>query len=136
MPSDLTSRPIVSGPKSVTKGISKLLEQILTPLVGQLKTYVKDERDFLKKFPKQIDPDSYILCCDVKSLYSSTPNELGLQAVEYWVEKLAHLIPRRFSKNFILEGTKFVLENNNFHFHDKTMRQIIGTAMGKEVASP
>ena len=77
MPEDLTSRPIVSGPKSVTKGLSKLLEKILTPLVFQQKTFIKNELDFLGKFPKKIEPDSYIVCCDVKSLYTSIPNELG-----------------------------------------------------------
>ena len=68
MPNDLTSRPIVSGPKSVTKGISKLLEKILTPLVEHLRTYIKDERDFLRKFPTNIGTDSYIFCCDVVNL--------------------------------------------------------------------
>ena len=38
MPVDLKSRPIVSGPKSVTKGLSKRLDKILTPLVSHLRT--------------------------------------------------------------------------------------------------
>ena len=136
MPGDLTSRPIVSGPKSVTKGISKLLEKILTPLVGNQRSYIKDERDFLRKFPSNIGPNSYVLCCDVISLYTSIPNELGLQAIEYWVDKLKHMIPSRFTKSFILEGIQFVLENNYFCFNDTTWHQLTGTAMGKEVASP
>ena len=136
MPDDLTSRPIVSGPKSVTKGLSKLLEKILTPLVGQLRTYIKDERHFLKRFPRDIGEGSYVICCDIKSLYTSIPNSLGLQAVEYWIDQLTHLIPARFSKEFIIEGTKFVLENNFFDFGNTTWHQVVGTAMGKEVASP
>ena len=136
MPDDLTGRPIVGGSKSVTKGISKLLEKILTPLVSQLKTFIKDELDFLNKFPRNIGDDSYILCCDVKSLYTSIPNDLGLQALEYWVDKLAHLIPNRFTKSFILEFTKFVLENNYFGFEVETWRQILGTAMGASLAPP
>ena len=136
MPTDLKSRPIVSGPKSVTRGISKLLEKILTPLVTTLRSFIKDERDFLRKFPKNINKDSRIVCCDVVSLYTSIPNELGLKAIEFWIGKLRHLIPNRFSKDFILEGVSFVLENNNFNFDGKIWRQRIGTAMGKEVASP
>ena len=61
---------------------------------------------------------------------------LGLQAINYWTDKLHHLIPSRFTKEFIMEGTKFVLENNYFSFNTTTWHQIIGTAMGKEVASP
>ena len=136
MPEDLSSRPIVSGPKAVTKGLSKLLEKILTPLVGHQRSYIKDERDFLRKFPRHIGADSYIICCDVRSLYTSIPNSLGLQALEYWIDRLNHLIPNRFTKDFIIEGTKFVLENNYFDFNGSAWRQIIGTAMGKEVASP
>ena len=136
MPEDLTSRPIVSGPKSVTKGISKLLEKILTPLVEHQRTYIKDERDFLRKFPKNIGADCYIICCDIISLYTSIPNSLGLRAIEYWIEKLPEKIPTRFTKEFILEGVQFVLENNFFCFNNTTWHQIVGTAMGKEVASP
>ena len=136
MPTDLKSRPIVSGPKSVTGGLSKLLEKLLTPLVAKLQSYIKDERDFLRKFPKNIGPDSYIICCDVVSLYTSIPNELGLQAVEHFVDKYRHLIPSRFTKEFILEGISFVLENNHFNFNESTWRQKVGTAMGKEVAAP
>ena len=136
MPDDLTSRPIVSGPKSVTKGISKILEKLLTPLVSHLRTYLKDERDFLRKFPRNIGPNAYIMCCDVIGLYSNIPNDLGLTAMEYWTNKLRHLIPSRFTNSFIIEGTKFVLENNYFTFNNTTWHQLIGTAMGKEVASP
>ena len=136
MPSDLSSRPIVSGPKSVTKGLSRLLERILTPLVEQIRSYIKDERDFLRKFPNNIDKNSHIICCDVVSLYTSIPNTLGLQAIDHWTSKLSSLIPSRFTKNFILEGTKFVLENNYFAFNGTMWHQIVGTAMGKEVASP
>ncbi len=102
MPTDLKSRPIVSGPKSVTQGISKLLEKILTPLVTTLRSFIKDERDFLRKFPKNINKDSRIVCCDVVSLYTSIPNELGLKAIEFWIGKLRHLLPNCFSKDFIL----------------------------------
>ena len=136
MPADLTSRPIVSGPKSVTKGLSTLLEKILTPIVFHLKTFIKDERDFLRNFPANIGTNSYIMCCDVESLYTSISNDLGLQALQYWIRKMKHLIPNRFSENFIMESSKFVLENNYFVFNKRMWRQIKGTAMGKEMASP
>ena len=50
-PEDLKGRPIVGGPNSPTQGISALLEKILTPIVSRLKTYVKDDRDFIRKLP-------------------------------------------------------------------------------------
>ena len=136
MPDDLTSRPIVSGPKSVTKGLSKLLEKILTPLTFHLKTFIKNEMDFLRKFPRNIGTNTHILCCDVISLYTSIPNELGMEALQYWIRRRATLIPSRFSESFILESAKFILENNFFVFGERMWRQVVGTAMGKEMASP
>ena len=136
MPDDLTSRPIVSGPKAVTKGLSRLLEKILTPVTFHLKTFIKNEFDFLRKFPRNIGANNYVMCCDVTSLYTSIPNELGMQALEYWIDRKAALIPKRFSKSFILESAEFVLKNNFFTFGDRMWRQVVGTAMGKEMASP
>ena len=73
---------------------------------------------------------------DVVSLYTSIPHELGLTAIDYWIDARSDLIPERFSKSFILEAVKFVLENNNFLFDNKMFRQISGTAMGTKFAPP
>ena len=93
MPQDLTSRPIVSGPKSVTKGLSRLLEKVLTPLTFHLKTFIKNGMDFLRNFPWNIGANNYVMCCDITSLYTSIPNELGMQALEYWIRRKSALIP-------------------------------------------
>ena len=44
------------------------------------------------------------------------------------------LIHRRFTKQFILERIKTILENNNFLFDDQFYNQIRGTAMGAKFA--
>ena len=36
----------------------------------------------------------------------------------------------RFSKEFVLESVKFILENNNLNFDNEYFNQIKGTAMG------
>ena len=43
-------------------------------------------------------------------------------------------IDSRFSKEFILEGLRLILENNNFHFDNQFFLQTKGTAMGTKVA--
>ena len=48
--------------------------------------------------------------------------------------KYPETINQRFSKSFIIEGLLFVLENNIFHFNDEYFKQMIGTAMGTDVA--
>ena len=135
-PEDLKGRPINGDVQSVTHGLSKLLDKILNPLVVHLKTFIKDEYDFLRKFPKQIPANSRIVCCDVTSLYTSIPTDLGIKALDYWLTKLSSLVHDRFTKPFILEAVKFVLEKNFFQFNSTMWHQLSGTAMGKSFAPP
>ena len=59
-----------------------------------------------------------------------------MEALEYWIDRLRAKIPTRFTKTFILELAKFVLENNFCKFDSEMFRQIIGTAMGTIFAPP
>ena len=136
MPETLKGRPINAGTHSITKGCSKLLDKILTPLVSKQKSYIKDEWDFLRKFPHKIDSNTNIFTCDVISLYTSIPHDLGLRAIEYWLDKYPEMIPERFSKDLILEFVKFVLKNNYCEFDKQMWHQLAGTAMGADFASP
>ena len=53
---------------------------------------------------------------DVVSSYTSIPQDLGLQALSYWIDKKQNLILEGFTKTFILEATSFLLLNNKFRF--------------------
>ena len=136
MPDDLKGRPINGGVKSVTQGISKLMEKILKPLVMHLKTFIKDEFDFIRKIPGTVPSNIYAVSCDVTSLYTSIPSDLGLKAIDFWIDRLSHLVQRRFTKPFILESILFILENNYFMFDECMWHQLTGTAMGKAFAPP
>ena len=96
-PNDLSGRPIVAGPECPTQRLSCLLEKLLKPLVPCLTTYIKDDWDLLRFLPSQIDFDCNLYTCDIVSLYTSIPIELGLEAIEYWITKKRDLIPPRFS---------------------------------------
>ena len=133
-PEDLKGRPIVGGPNSPTQGISVLLEKILTPIASCLKTYVKDDWDFIRKLPSHVDYPCVLASCDVERLYTSIPHDLGLEALSYWIVKKRNLIPERFTKVFILEAASFVLSNNNFQFDIYMFLQLVGTAMGTKFA--
>ena len=124
-PKDLKGRPIVGGPNSPTRGISALLEKILTPIVSCLKTYVKDDWDFIRKLPSHVDYPCVLASCDVVSLYTSIPHDLGLEALSYWIDKKRNLIPERFTKAFVLEAASFVLSNNNFQFDIYMFLQLV-----------
>ena len=113
-PDNLKRRSIVRGPTSPTQGISGLLEKILTPIVSCLKTYLKDDWDFVRKLPFHIGYPCVLASCDVVSLYTSIPYDLRLEALSYWIEKKRNLIPERSTKAFILEAASFLLSNSNF----------------------
>ena len=100
-PEDLKGIPIVGDPNYTTQGISGLLEKILTPIVSCLKTYIKDDWDFIRKLPSPVDYPCVLANCDVVSLYTSIHHGLGLEALSYWIDKKRNLIPQRFPKAFI-----------------------------------
>lgn len=135
-PSDLTFRPIVAGPQCPTSRLSSLLDEILKPLVPNVKSYIKDTRNFIVYLDtiSNIEEDDTLLTFDVKSLYTNISHNQGRNAVAFWVEKHRDQIAQRFSLNFILEGLNIVLQNNTFHFNDKYYLQLTGTAMGTKVA--
>lgn len=135
-PNDLKGRPINGDVNSVTQGLSKLMDKILKPLVTHLQSFIKDEFDFLRKFPREVPLGSKVICCDVTSLYTSIPTALGIEALDYWFDKLSTSIDIRFTKAFILESVNFILENNFFQFNSTMWHQLSGTAMGKSFAPP
>ena len=135
-PSTLKSRPICGGPVAVTQGASKLLEKILSPLVKHQKSYVKDEWNFVRKFPCHVNRKCKLISCDIVSLYTSIPSELGLKALKYWIDKFRDEIPSRYSTQFILELAEFVLTNNYFLFDGEMYHQLIGVSMGTIFAPP
>ena len=51
---DLKGRPTSGGPESPLQRLSNLIEISLKPLVSTLKTYIKDNYDFLKRLHTEI----------------------------------------------------------------------------------
>ena len=72
--------------------------------------------------------------CDISSLYTSIPTELGIEAISYWLHKKRELILQRFTNDFMIESLKFVLKNNNVLFSDHMYLQLLGRAMGAKCA--
>ena len=132
---DLVGRPIVAGIDSPTRHLSDLIGKILKPLVSEQVTYIKDDWDYISKLPDKLNFKGNLFGCDIKSLYTSIPHELGLRAMEYWLNRCRHLIPERFTSSFILESIQFLLKNNNFYFNGKMYNQLSGTAKGSSFAS-
>lgn len=90
--------------------------------------------DFLNYIPESVDPKTILVSFDVISLYTNIPHTLGLEAIHFWIERHPKNLNARFSKEFILEELKLVLENNLFHVDGKFLLQTKGTATGTKVA--
>ena len=72
------------GPKNPTKRVTHQLELLLKPIGLELTNNITDDRHFL---PSERDFEYDLCSCDIESLYTSLPTELGLQAINYCTSK-------------------------------------------------
>ena len=107
-PEDLTFRPIVAGPACETHRLSNLIDILLKPFIEKVKSYVRDDIDFLKYIPENIPQNTLLVSFDVVSLYTNISHEVGLKAINNWLTNHPNLIHKRFSKEFILESIKTI----------------------------
>ena len=133
-PKTLKFRPIVGGPNSATQRLSHLLDLILKPLCKEVPSFIRDDLDFLETLPASVDKEAKLITFDVINLYSNIPHDLGLEAIEFWLQNSETSIKERFNKDFIINGLKLILENNVFYFDQMYYVQIKGTAMGTKMA--
>ena len=82
-PKDLKLRSIVAVYKCPSKRHSNFVDILLKHLLFKIKSYVKDDFDFLEKCKRNITENSKLVSFDVTRLYTSIPYELGLKATEY-----------------------------------------------------
>jgi hypothetical protein len=135
-PQDLKFRPIVAGPINETSRLSELIDILLKDIPSQTKSYVRDDIDFLSKLNRTLSSeDEYTLTTfDVESLYTNIDQNLGCEAILYWLKQHRDKVNKRFTNNFICDAIRIVLENNTFQFDNKHYLQINGTAMGTKMA--
>ena len=76
-PEELKFRPIVAGPVCETHTLSNLIDILLKSFLKHVKSYVRDDIDFLQYMPKTISEDKILVSFDVTSLYTNISHELG-----------------------------------------------------------
>ena len=102
-PSGLKLRPIVAGPICLTTSLSNLIDILLKPFLLHVKSYVKDNLDFLSKCSRENYEDTLLVTFDVVNLYTNIPHTFGLEALDYWLENHPESLHARFNKEFVLE---------------------------------
>ncbi|XP_036356694.1 uncharacterized protein LOC118762276 [Octopus sinensis] len=131
---DLKMRPIVASLSCETHRLCNFIDILFKPILQHILSFIQDDLDFLNHLPNKTSKDNLLVSFDVINLYTSIPHEYGIIAIQYWLEKFPNDIPDRIRKEFIIEGIRFILQNNFFNFNENTYRQKSGTAMGTRVA--
>ena len=135
-PEDLPFRPITSGTKCPLKRLSTLVNKLLEPFPAKVKSFTKDTWDLLRKLPSTVEPGTSVVSLDVKDLYTNIDNDLGLRAVEYYVDKFPDELNPRLGKQFLLKSLAILQQNILFEFNGTIYQQLNGTAMGKDYGPP
>ena len=133
-PNNLKGKPIVAGPNSQTQALSSLIEKILKYILPCLTTYIKYDWHLIKQLPGNLNYEVTLYLCDIESLYTSIPIDLGLEAILYWLNNKSNLISNRFTQNCLLQVLEFIWRINNVILVEICYNQREGNATGDKYA--
>jgi len=126
-------RLIVPVGKSILRGVSIYVDQLVRPLFNRVVTQnLKDTKSLLKILESSTyDPDVQIAVQDIVALYPSVDIDHGLQCFREFVSDSS------FSNDdidYIMTMTELIMRNNIVQFSQKFFVQIKGVAMGNPLA--
>ena len=107
----------------------------MQPPVREVKSYIRDINDFLKKHRSLTNvPNDIILCSvDVVGLYPNIPHDMGLFALQ---KRLELRREKKVSISTSVDLAEVVLKNNVFTFGKKPLKQLRGRTTGTKFAPP
>ena len=110
-------RPVINSINCHTSEISRFVDHHLQPLVREIPSYIKDTNDFINKIDNfAVPPNSFLVTMDVKSLYTSIPNNEGIASVK---KKYDHYPNKTIPTKIITTFLALILTLNNFIFNSK-----------------
>ncbi|CAH3184729.1 unnamed protein product [Porites lobata] len=127
-------RPIVSACNCPTELLATYLDQITSPLVRSLPSYVKDTNHMLDiaqcfRYPTT-GPDRFVFTMNIKSLYTVIPNNDGLLALRHFLNKRPVQEP---PPHTLVRLAELFLTLNSFSFNGDYFQQTGGVAMGSRL---
>ena len=133
---DVPLRPIISSRDSPCRELSKVLLGVLTPLVGQTDSYIKNSKDFVEKSKDIVMAETdRLVSFDVESLFTNVPVPETLKIIESRLtndETLSHRT--NLPVNVIMELLELCTQCNYFELEGKIFRQDEGMAMGSPLS--
>lgn len=126
-------RPIVSSNGSLTEPLSTFIDAHIRPLVEGLPSYLRDTGHFIDTITgiDLKEDDILLVTMDVTSLYTNIPHDIGLIALESFLDTRLDCSP---PTSFLRDMAKLVLTKNYFLFNNDYFLQVRGTAMGATFA--
>ena len=127
-------RPIVSACSCPTELLALYLDHLTAPFVRSLSSYIKDtthaEHPRFLPFHTDGDGQHLVFTMDIKSLYTVIPNDEGLRALQYYLDKREILEPPTHT---LLRMAQLVLTLNTFEFNGEFYKQTGGVAVGSRL---
>ena len=132
---DVPGQPVISNCGYDTENISSFLDFYLQPLAWEVKSYIQDNNDVLKKLCSLPNlTDDIVLCIvDVVGLYSNIPHDEGLFALH---KRLDLRQEKDVTTSTPVELAEVVLKNNILTFKGRNLKQKWGAAIGTKIAPP
>ncbi|XP_052806817.1 uncharacterized protein LOC128236035 [Mya arenaria] len=129
-------RPIVDYTGSIGYNSSRLLADVLGPLVGLSEYHVKNSKHLSDSLSTVMIEDNEVFAShDVVSLFTNTPIDKALSVIRDRLEKDKTLKKRtKLSVDDIMNLTDFILTTTYFQFRGDIYQQKFGTAMGSPVS--
>ena len=107
--------------------ILRFVDHHLQPVVKQIPSYIKDTNQFINKVNNfSVPVNSVLVTMDVRSLYTSIPNNEGSAATK---KKYDNYIHKTFPTKIITTFLALILTLSNFVFNSKFYLQIKGCGM-------
>ena len=114
--------------------LSNLIDILIKLLVTFVIRKLTESTEFINKLPRNVPSETILTSFDLTILYTNIPHDLGVKAIEHWLEKYPDSIPRRFSREFVIEANNLILNYITFVSNDTTFLQKKGTVMGTKMA--
>ena len=127
-------RPVVASTNCHTTKISKYVDRYIQPIAQQVRSYIRDTTDLLKKIKTigKMPENTLLVTFDVRSLYTNICHEEGLLALKNALNKRTNKEP---TTDVLLTMMRHVLTLNCFTFNGNSYLQTRGFAMDT-VAAP
>jgi hypothetical protein len=129
------TRPVCSDVSSLTHGLGKWVNEMLTPVQQAQQSYFQDSFELKKLLDGlELPPNARLFTADATSMYTNIKTDPALSELSSYLRDKR----KEFSYpcDALIEALDLVFRNNYFKFGDLYCKQISGTAMGTPPAPP